>query len=81
LVDGVREWVTVSDVSVNDEDFLELGKDSIKETSVTKGQIGAAQCHLFSLLEAVKFAEQAVVSFSSNSYITCPSKKSWAQLD
>ncbi|KAF4336917.1 aminoglycoside N [Fusarium beomiforme] len=57
-VDGVRKWATVSDVSVNEEDFLELGKDFAKETRVTKGQIGAAECHLFSLSQAVKYAEK-----------------------
>ncbi|KAH7253759.1 uncharacterized protein BKA55DRAFT_566195 [Fusarium redolens] len=61
-VGGVREWATVSDVSVNEEDFLELGKDFAEQNGVTKGRIGAAECHLFSLPQAVKFAEQWFLS-------------------
>ncbi|SPJ85254.1 related to aminoglycoside N [Fusarium torulosum] len=57
-VDGVREWKTVSDVSVNEEDFVELGIDFLGTGSVRKGKIGAAECYLFSLSEAVKFAEK-----------------------
>ncbi|KAF4959050.1 hypothetical protein FGADI_1928 [Fusarium gaditjirri] len=61
-VNGVREWATVSDVSVSEEDFLALGKDFVEQNSVTKGQIGAANCHFFSLANAVKFAEQWFLS-------------------
>jgi aminoglycoside 3-N-acetyltransferase len=61
-VDGVRAWKTVSDVSVNEEDFVELGNDFTRTGSVNKGKIGAADCYLFSLSEAVKFAEKWLVS-------------------
>ncbi|PNP78807.1 hypothetical protein FNYG_07949 [Fusarium nygamai] len=65
---GAREWVTVSDVSVNEEDFLDLGKDFVEQNNVKKGQIGAANCHLFSLPRAVEFAERWFLSHrSSNS--------------
>ncbi|KAF5675114.1 hypothetical protein FCIRC_7587 [Fusarium circinatum] len=61
-VNGTREWATVSDVSVNEEDFLELGKEFVEQKSVTKGQIGAANCHLFSQPQAVEFAKQWFLS-------------------
>jgi aminoglycoside 3-N-acetyltransferase len=61
-VEGVRKWKTVMDVSVNDEDFVELGNDFLGTGSVSKGKIGAADCYLFSLSEAVKFAEKWMVS-------------------
>ncbi|CAG8940206.1 unnamed protein product [Penicillium salamii] len=60
--DGSRTWVTVSDVAVSDEDFLELGKDLVAETDVTKGEVGGAQCCLLSLPQAVKFAEKWFLS-------------------
>jgi aminoglycoside 3-N-acetyltransferase len=62
MEDGVRKWKTVSDVSVNEGDFAELGKDFLKTGSVGKGKIGAADCYLFPLSEAVKFAEKWLVS-------------------
>ncbi|RGP78938.1 aminoglycoside n [Fusarium longipes] len=40
LVNGMREWMTVSDVAINDEDFLELGHDFVREGNVMKGRIG-----------------------------------------
>lgn len=63
MEDGARKWKTVSDVSVNDEDFVELGDDFLKTCSVRKGKIGAADCYLFSLSEAVKFAEKWLISY------------------
>ncbi|KAH7192894.1 uncharacterized protein B0J16DRAFT_411539 [Fusarium flagelliforme] len=58
LVDGNREWTTVSDVSVNDEGFGDLGGGFLKEGNVVEENIGAAKCYLFSLKEAVSFAER-----------------------
>jgi aminoglycoside 3-N-acetyltransferase len=62
FVDGVREWMTVSDVDINDEDFLSLGNDFVESGNVTMGYIGAAPCQLFSLKEAVKFAQRWMIS-------------------
>ncbi|WAO97118.1 SPBc2 prophage-derived aminoglycoside N(3')-acetyltransferase-like protein YokD [Fusarium falciforme] len=58
LVDGKRTWMTVLDVAVSNDDFLELGKDFVAETGLTNGKIGGAECWLFSLPQAVKFAEK-----------------------
>ena len=58
LIDGVREWITVSDVAVNDEGFTNLGSEFLKMEKVVRGNIGAAECYLFSLKEAVSFAER-----------------------
>ncbi|KIL93787.1 spbc2 prophage-derived aminoglycoside n(3)-acetyltransferase-like protein yokd [Fusarium avenaceum] len=61
MEDGARKWKTVSDVSVNEEDFAELGDDFLKTGSVRKGKVGAADCYLFSLSEAVRFAEKWLI--------------------
>ncbi|CAG1991749.1 unnamed protein product [Fusarium graminearum] len=61
-MDGVRTCMTVSDVAINDDDFLDLGKEFLREGDVTRGNIGAAPCYLFSLKTAVSFARQWMVS-------------------
>ena len=64
VVDEKRRWVTVSDIDPQTGDFLELGKDFVMEmeADVTKREVGGAQCYLFSLPQAVKFAEQWFLS-------------------
>ncbi|KAL6924136.1 hypothetical protein FSST1_001410 [Fusarium sambucinum] len=57
-VNGAREWTTVSDVAINDDDFLELGNEFLKGSDVMRGHIGAASCYLFSLKKAVQFAQK-----------------------
>ncbi|EKJ70874.1 hypothetical protein FPSE_08925 [Fusarium pseudograminearum CS3096] len=61
-VDGVKMWMTVSDVAISDDDFLNLGEEFLREGDVTRGHIGAAPCYLFSLKTAVSFAQQWMVS-------------------
>ncbi|KAI1056321.1 hypothetical protein LB507_002314 [Fusarium sp. FIESC RH6] len=61
LIEGVREWTTVSDVAVNDEGFTDLGREFLREGKVAKGNIGAAASYRFSLREAVSFAERWMV--------------------
>ncbi|CEI39790.1 hypothetical protein FVEN_g2071 [Fusarium venenatum] len=70
-VNGVREWVTVSDVAINDDDFLELGKEFLREGDVMRGHIGAASCYLFSLKKAVKFAQKWMASHRTPSTQCC----------
>lgn len=57
VVDGKREWMTVSDLEVNSDDFEELGKDFKDSKDVVRGKIGAADCLLFSLADMVQFAQ------------------------
>ncbi|KAL7941312.1 hypothetical protein V8C42DRAFT_355621 [Trichoderma barbatum] len=55
-VDGQRQWTTVKDVAIADEDFERLGADFERDCRVVRGTIGAAECRLFSVREAVKYA-------------------------
>ncbi|PHH86233.1 hypothetical protein CDD83_10537 [Cordyceps sp. RAO-2017] len=56
-VDGPRAWLTVRDVPINGDDFGELGRDLERQSgAVVAGRVGAAECRLFSLPEAVRFA-------------------------
>lgn len=52
-----RRWRTVRDVSVSDERFGDLGAAFEQERPVLRGTVGAATARLFSLAEAVAFAE------------------------
>ncbi|MFB8761700.1 aminoglycoside N(3)-acetyltransferase [Nocardiopsis alba] len=53
---GRREWVTVTDVDLDADDFPTLGT-ALEETGiVTTGPVGAATARLFPLAEAVGFA-------------------------
>ena len=52
------QWMTVRDVSPNEELFDELGAAFEKEHEINRGKVGAADAWLFSLGEAVKFAEK-----------------------
>ncbi|MBC7959900.1 MAG: AAC(3) family N-acetyltransferase [Vallitaleaceae bacterium] len=46
LVDGKREWVTYTTQSVDDVDFLEIGKDFDEEANVQVHQVGNASVRL-----------------------------------
>ncbi|OAQ66229.1 aminoglycoside acetyltransferase [Pochonia chlamydosporia 170] len=58
IVDGERAWVTVKDVIVEGDDFGDMGREMELEIPVTEGKVGAADCKVFSLPDAVKFAEK-----------------------
>jgi aminoglycoside 3-N-acetyltransferase len=58
MVNGKREWVTVEDVKLESDDFEQLGAEYETKHSVAVGVIGAAECRLFSLREAVAFAQE-----------------------
>ncbi|UNI20478.1 Aminoglycoside N(3)-acetyltransferase [Purpureocillium takamizusanense] len=56
-----REWVTVHDVPIDSDDFAELGQHFEESGGgggggVASGMVGAAECKLFSMPEAVAFA-------------------------
>lgn len=54
-----REWITYEDVALDSNDFDQLGADfASSATTLRSGQVGAAQANLFSLSEAVAFAEK-----------------------
>jgi aminoglycoside 3-N-acetyltransferase len=52
-----REWMMVTDVSINGDDFSEMGKRFESEGSVIYGKVGGADVRLFSLPDAVRYAE------------------------
>ncbi|WP_150243420.1 aminoglycoside N(3)-acetyltransferase [Nocardiopsis quinghaiensis] len=54
--DGGREWVTFTDVFLDEEDFERLGGDFEGTGAVESGPVGEATARLFSLPGAVAFA-------------------------
>ncbi|EHK19446.1 uncharacterized protein TRIVIDRAFT_193387 [Trichoderma virens Gv29-8] len=55
-IDDQRQWITVKDVAITDEDFERLGADFERDCKVVRGTVGAAECRLFPLREAVAYA-------------------------
>ncbi|WP_017589811.1 aminoglycoside N(3)-acetyltransferase [Nocardiopsis ganjiahuensis] len=54
--DGDREWVTYTDVALDESDFPALGADFETTGAVTVGRVGSAAARLFPLARAVDFA-------------------------
>ncbi|MFI6702405.1 aminoglycoside N(3)-acetyltransferase [Streptomyces sp. NPDC050509] len=52
-----RRWVTVPDTAITDSGFDELGSSFEEECPVVRGNVGAAEARLFSLTDAVAYAE------------------------
>ena len=58
IVDGVRKWVEFHDLDYDDTDFDEIGVEFEREHKIKRGKIGSAHSRLFSMKEAVDFAEK-----------------------
>lgn len=58
IVDGVRKWVEFHDLDYDDTDFDEIGVEFEREHKIKRGKIGSAHSRLFSMREAVDFAEK-----------------------
>ena len=58
MVDGKREWVTLEDLKADSDDFEQLGAEFEAKNNVAVGAVGGAECRLFSLREAVIFAQE-----------------------
>lgn len=56
IVEGSRQWVSVRDITLNDDDFGFIGKGLERTGTVKKGLVGGAYCGIFPLREAVSFA-------------------------
>lgn len=56
FVDGIREWVTITDEPTDDDDFAAIGQAFCNAHSTIEGMVGAAACRWFSLVESVDFA-------------------------
>ncbi|MFJ2172630.1 aminoglycoside N(3)-acetyltransferase [Streptomyces sp. NPDC087851] len=52
-----RRWITVSDTAITEDGFGELGAAFEKERPLVRGKVGAAEARLFSLADAVTYAE------------------------
>ncbi|MEY9968355.1 aminoglycoside 3-N-acetyltransferase [Streptacidiphilus sp. MAP12-16] len=52
-----RRWTTVRDTSISEDRFDELGAAFEQECPVLQGKVGAAQARLFSLADAVAYAQ------------------------
>ena len=57
LIDGRRTWTTWTDVDLDSSRFAEIGAAFEDVGRVTAGRVGSAWSRLFSLREAVSFAE------------------------
>lgn len=56
ILEGSRQWVSVRDITLNDDDFGFIGKGLERTGTVKKGLVGGAYCGIFPLREAVSFA-------------------------
>ncbi|MGW6025026.1 aminoglycoside N(3)-acetyltransferase [Streptomyces sp. NPDC055099] len=53
-----RRWMTVSETSISEERFDELGADFERDRPVVRGKVGAATARLFPVADAVAYAER-----------------------
>ena len=53
---GERELINYEDVDTNSSIFQTIGEDFERQSAIRRAQIGAAQCRLFRLRDAVDFA-------------------------
>lgn len=58
FVNGKREWVTYSEMEMDEECFLRIGADYEKEHPFTKGYIGQAQSRLIPVASLVVFGTE-----------------------
>ena len=58
LVEGTRKWVEFQDLDYDDTDFNEIGEEFERTHLVKRSKIGSAHSRLFSMREAVDFAEK-----------------------
>ncbi|WP_042461914.1 aminoglycoside N(3)-acetyltransferase [Neobacillus dielmonensis] len=65
LIEGERVWKGFEDLEFREELFEEIGKDFEQENKVVTNKVGSAHCRLFSLKEAVDFAEAWLKNFDN----------------
>jgi aminoglycoside 3-N-acetyltransferase len=62
MVDGQRKWVSFDTFAYCDDDFETLGNAfETHSQTLRKGKVGQADCQLFSLCEAVDFAQKWIL--------------------
>ncbi|MFC0562467.1 aminoglycoside N(3)-acetyltransferase [Halalkalibacter alkalisediminis] len=57
-INGEKVWKEYDEIDFNEECFEGIGKDFEKEHAILKGKIGSAESRLFTLKQAVDFAER-----------------------
>lgn len=65
-VDGQRQWMTVTDVLPESDDFEKIGADFEAEHSVTMGKVGHAECRVVRSKEVVAFAQEWMTQHRSH---------------
>jgi len=55
LVDGRREWSTLRDIEIEDDDFERIGARFVETGAVSTGQVGIATAQLMSQRALVDF--------------------------
>lgn len=54
--DGGREWMTFTDLELDEDDFPRIGEHLVSTGAVSVGQVGEADCFLFELATGVETA-------------------------
>ncbi|MCK1992051.1 AAC(3) family N-acetyltransferase [Peribacillus muralis] len=65
LVEGERVWKEYQELEFREELFAEIGESYKTEHELKEGHVGSASCRLFSIKEAVDFAEKWLNQFDS----------------
>lgn len=65
LVEGKSVWKEYKDLEFREELFQEVGQAFEREHDLKAGKVGSANCRLFSLTEAVDFAEKWLNNYDS----------------
>lgn len=63
MVDGQRQWVTVTDVLPESDDFDKIGADFEAKHDVTMGKVGHAECRVINCTEIVAFAQEWMTKY------------------
>jgi len=66
MVESRRQWVTFSDIEIDDDTFPALGKEFDKTGQVVMGKIGAAESRMYRQREGVDFAEARITEYRAN---------------
>jgi aminoglycoside 3-N-acetyltransferase len=62
IVDSKRQWVVIPRLDYRDDDFATLGNAfEARSHTLRKGKVGQADCQLFSIREAVDFAQKWIL--------------------
>ena len=66
LVGSHSQWITFSDIEIDDDTFPAIGKGFDETGKVVVGKVGAAECRLYPQREGVDFAEAWITEYRAN---------------